>query len=155
MRNLVSDDHGRQVKFRFKGMNATAIISCRGGYFYLAQDFLASASQLGVARFGHMYTHQIPPNFTLHGLPEVDISHVEFTDTSQILVRRSNSGVSFRKIYKKDGELIYVGTIHKDIEDCNEPSSSVSVMDVQYLNKAGWVSHEKEPSAEEKLARPN
>lgn len=73
--------------------------------------------------------------------------------TSMILWKRDNAGNLYRRIYKTDGIMFYVGSIQKDSEDCKKPSGIITIMDKDYLHSRGWEPYYQENSAE-KTAKP-
>lgn len=70
-----------------------------------------------------------------------------------ILMKKDATGTSFRRIYKEEKDLLYLGTIQKDIELCYTPSPMISIVDKAYAESKGWTYYHPEPSAEEKLQR--
>lgn len=73
--------------------------------------------------------------------------------SSDILWRKGAGGEAlFRRVYKTDGILTYIGSVQKDIEDCKKPSATVQVADWEYLTLKGWEYYTIEISAEKKAA---
>lgn len=153
MRRLVPSDHGVAVTFLLAGVGykpIPGVIVYSDGDFFIASDhFSRPASHDTLGRRGSQYLGadgllnvQSPfKSITLHG-------------NYQVYYRQTSSGHIFRRIYKMDGNLVFLGTVQKDIEDCKKPSSQVTPMDTDYVLALGWKLYEKEPSAEEKLKKP-
>lgn len=65
----------------------------------------------------------------------------------QVFYQKLN-GNHFRRIYKQEGDLIFLGPICKDLEACKNPAAIITVMDYQYMVSKGWEKYEEKPSAE-------
>jgi hypothetical protein len=147
MRRLTSADHGKLVEFdhglkkRQRGK-----ICFEGNTFYLCQN--AVSGDVCKNRLGYAFSYHVGENFLMSPL---GFGRVRILDDAFVLFKKTGSGILFRRVYRQDDELVFVGTIQKDIEDCKKPSASVSVMDPEYLEQSGWKPYVKEPSAEEKL----
>lgn len=68
-----------------------------------------------------------------------------------IWFKNGQSGMLFRRVYKIDSGMIYMGTIQKDPDLCVDPSAVIHIYDKQYMEAQGWKLHEKEPTAEQKV----
>lgn len=77
-----------------------------------------------------------------------------YNDT-QILEKSTQQGTLFRKVYKEfeNVGLIFVGAVHKNIDDCAKPSAIITPMDLKYLKETGWKPVVKSESAEDQLKR--
>lgn len=102
-------------------------------------------------KFGYKYSYRVGIEILQKG----DGSSLKWVKLLEqtVIVKRGNNGDLFRRLYKQEDNLIYVGTIQKDIEDCKKPSSTINIMDEEFLKENGWNEYQKEESAEEKLGR--
>lgn len=116
-----------------------------------------------VAEYANTGIQPIFPDFTFHFyLPGIWLTDVKGGDkrildikviTPGILIKKDASGTIFRRIYKNEKNLLYLGTIQKDIESCYLPSPMISIVDSEYAEAKGWTFYEPSPSAEEKLQK--
>lgn len=116
-----------------------------------------------IADFSNNSIPQLLPNYNFHFyLPGTYLTDVKQTDKRvldirvllpNILMKKDPSGTIFRRIYKKEKDLLYLGTIQKDIEACFIPSPMISIVDAEYAESKGWVFHETTQSAEERLQK--
>lgn len=73
-------------------------------------------------------------------------------DEFPLLYKQDNQGGLFRRIYKKDADLYFLGSIQKDPENCKKPCTGpIVIMDGAYLAEKGWIPYKKETPAEDKL----
>jgi len=149
MRLIKHSDHGLAIMFFFgeSGPHPGIISVCDGSTFICSN---VVQGDICSQRFGYLYSYNSAGEFPnsrsgIHG--------ITFTEPAQILVKHGSNGILFRRIYKKDYPMIYLGTIQKDIEDCKKPSPVITIMDMDYLKEIGWKEYENEPSAEEKVQR--
>lgn len=68
----------------------------------------------------------------------------------ELLVKNDVSGTLFRKIYKIDGNLIFLGSIKKDPDSAKSPSGLINIFDLEHMTSKGWIFYKEEISAEEK-----
>ncbi len=160
MLQLKREHDGATVKFKFK--NAHTIDEAEGRVFLHDGVFLilSDSKWLRGSSSADLRTNPYPElpyfyNFGTSGL----ISRGSCTDAlisavleiNKLLYKNDNSGGLFRKVFKTDGTLIFVGGVCKNPEDCEKPSALINVMELEYLKMKGWDFHKKELSAEEKL----
>lgn len=70
-----------------------------------------------------------------------------------VIEKSTPQGKIFRRVYKEFDDLVFIGTIQKNIDDCSKPSAVITAMDMKYLKETGWKPVIIEESAEEKLKR--
>ena len=78
------------------------------------------------------------------------LASVDF-DGESILYKHDTNGGLFRRIHRIDGEIIFLGPIRKDPEECKKPSSIIQTLDYDFLKAQGWTNWERETSAEDKV----
>lgn len=78
---------------------------------------------------------------------------VEILSIPVLVNPTSPKGTLFRRIYKIERELIFLGPVKKTIEECLEPSPNINVHDYDYLRLIGWEELKREQTPEEKLKK--
>lgn len=72
-------------------------------------------------------------------------------NSERFLIKNSKTGMLFRRIYKQEDEIIFLGTVQKDIEDCKKPSAVITTADLNYLERDGWEFYASEIPAEKRV----
>lgn len=122
-----------------------------GAYYMCHSDPTLGGSQNLRQMYGYAFAVNVPQDLRRVHEYISNVIAVTKTNGNGIYFKQTDSGLKFRKVYKKDGEMIFVGPVVKDIEDCNNPAAVITIIDIKYIESTGWTPYEKEKSAEERL----
>lgn len=148
-RHLSPEDHKRIVTFYYETDGPfQGQLSFSDNDYYLCNNVYAGDSCSN--KLGWQYSYHVGSK-ALMGVG-VPIHTIRFLQDTKTITRHEPSGSHlFRKVYRHEDNLIFVGPVKKDIEECRKPAAVVTVLDWEYLKNTGWEYYEDEPTAEDKL----
>ncbi len=100
----------------------------------------------------YKYKYTLPgPHITqdLFGDRLVEIMIIPNEKNVEILQLKSSG--SFRRVYKREGNMVFVGNVVKDSEHCKRPAVIITIMDADYLKTRGWATYKGETPAEDRV----
>lgn len=151
---ITSKHHGLTVTFTVPGLSSQyeGRISVIGSKVFVCHNGPSNYHGVNLNakdKFGYLYAYQIPPD-TDRIVADGLFNSFQIEEYS-LLYKKDPAGNLFRRIYKIEDPLIYLGPICKDPDKAMSPSAHITISDYNYLQEKKWERYQKEISAEEKV----